>query len=302
MPLFFDILCYITIFLIIIFTALSYATGLFYLAEQAEEQPTLTKRVLKVTIIVLLVLHVAAFIFSTLPWTSLIIGMLAHASYMHLLESFPDLHIPSVSFFVSVIMLMASQVSWFSQIHPQWPKYSSYAPYQPYSASQCMTFYLLFVWLIPLAFFVTASVSGQSLPMSGVRVDDDTGKSKRSSRWNLSAIARICKREKPVPEEKPQNGYDYNSSQHQSNYQSNYQSNNPSTYPSSFNQPATPVQQPYESDQQWYQQPQQQSEAMRAWTPGSSQSTQSTQPSYSSTPQQPYGQPQPQVRHRSHAQ
>ena len=211
---YFEFLCNLTVLLIIVFTALSYATGLFYLAELAEEFPTTTKRVILGLISAIVVLHLAAFL-SPLSKLSLLLGLLTHASYYRLMSTFPFLPLSSPTFFLSLFLLFASQVSWYLTLSPSAPAsapYHGYTPYsqqgagyarpgQQYTGPQTMAFFLLFVWLIPLVFFVAGSVSSQALPMMGDRLkeaEDDGGdsKGKKGARLSLSGLKRWWRREK----------------------------------------------------------------------------------------------------------
>ena len=66
-----------------------------------------------------------------------------------------------------------------------------------YSSAQLLAFYLLFVWLVPLVFFVAGSVTSQSLPVVGERMrDDEDDKAAKGGRWSIAGIGRWCKREK----------------------------------------------------------------------------------------------------------
>ena len=231
---YFELLCNLTVLLVIVFTALSYATGLFYLAELAEEYPTNTRRVIVGLIASICALHLLAFLFSSLSPLSLLLGLLTHACYYRLTSTFPYLPLTSPTFFLSLALLASSQISWYltltpppssSSTHP----YSSYTPYsQPgspyhhrpslsYTPPQLLAFFLLFVYLVPLAFFVTGSVSSQALPSMGERLregggggrvgggsgmgeeDGGEGKGKKGGgrgRWSLSGIRRLWGGEK----------------------------------------------------------------------------------------------------------
>ena len=197
---YFDFLCNLTVLLIILFTALSYATGLFYIAELAEEFPTLTKRIIRYIILAIAALHALAF-FSALPKLPLAIGLLAHLSYLPLLTTFPVLPLSSPIFYLALLLLLSTQLSWHysmpSSPYSAYPSYGYNNSVRTYSNAQLLAFYLLFVWLVPLVFFVAGSVTSQSLPVMGerVRADEDERKGK-GGRWSIAGIGRWCKREK----------------------------------------------------------------------------------------------------------
>ena len=198
---FFDFLCNLTVLLIILFTALSYATGLFYIAELAEEFPTLTKRVVRYLVAAIAALHAAA-LFSALPKLPVVIGLLLHLSYLPLLSTFPVLPLTSPTFYLSLALLLSAQLCWYYKLptspYPSYPTYGSYSTARTYSNAQLLAFYLLFVWLVPLVFFVAGSVTSSSLPMDGERVrgdEEERGKGK-GGRWSIAGISWWCKRER----------------------------------------------------------------------------------------------------------
>ena len=211
---YFELLCNITVLLLIVFTALSYATGLFYLAELAEEFPTLTKRLIIGLLIGLGSLHLLGFVFSPLSKWALLLGLATHLSYYRLLSNFPYLPLTSLTFFLSLLLLISSQVLWYIALNSTPPPtpYSAYPRYsQPgspyyhggpqYTTAQQMAFYFLFIWLVPLIFFIAGSVSSQALPQVGGRGDgEEEGEKKgrgKKGKWSLSSVKRWVMREKP---------------------------------------------------------------------------------------------------------
>ena len=123
---FFDFLCNLTVLIIILFTALSYATGLFYLAELAEEYPTITKRIVRYLVLSIVTLHLLAFI-SALPKLPLALGLLLHLSYLALLTTFPILPLTSPIFYLALLLLVATQLAWYTQMPTSF--YTSYPSY-----------------------------------------------------------------------------------------------------------------------------------------------------------------------------
>ena len=195
---YFDFLCNLTVLLIILFTALSYATGLFYIAELSEEFPTTTKHVIRYVILAITALHILAFA-SALPKLPLVVGLLAHLSYLPLLTTFPVLPLSSPTFYLSLLLLLSAQLAWY--YHMPTSPYSSYPAHgyntvRTYTNAQLLAFYLLFVWLVPLVFFVAGSVTGQSLPVVGERMRGEEEERKgKGGRWSIAGIGRWCKRE-----------------------------------------------------------------------------------------------------------
>ena len=81
-----------------------------------------------------------------------------------------------------------------------------------------MAFFFLFVWLVPLVFFIAGSVSSQALPqVGGGRVGGEEedggerkGKGKKGSNWSLSTVKRWVMREKAEVKDSARAGDSFN--------------------------------------------------------------------------------------------
>jgi len=78
------------------------ASGLFYLAEWVEEYTVLTKKIIRWTIIVVIIFHLLLMLFEDFPILYLLFGIIAHLAYSSLLPSFPFIEFFGIQFISSV--------------------------------------------------------------------------------------------------------------------------------------------------------------------------------------------------------
>ncbi|KAL4154541.1 hypothetical protein QTP88_000398 [Uroleucon formosanum] len=84
--------------------------GVYYLAEFIEEHTALTKKCIKWTIHVVIICHIGLYIFDNLPLTLIALGLLNHIVYYFLLTDFPNFNLTSLSFILSIILLIGNHV------------------------------------------------------------------------------------------------------------------------------------------------------------------------------------------------
>eukprot|EP00276_Gloeochaete_wittrockiana_P008736 CAMPEP_0184650496 /NCGR_PEP_ID=MMETSP0308-20130426/8021_1 /TAXON_ID=38269 /ORGANISM="Gloeochaete witrockiana, Strain SAG 46.84" /LENGTH=210 /DNA_ID=CAMNT_0027084045 /DNA_START=54 /DNA_END=686 /DNA_ORIENTATION=- len=152
----FVVVVYISFYLFLVFVAVCLACGLYYLAELVEEFTTLTKKVIKGTIISVAVIHILLLLVDNLPLNATLVGLAAHAMYYQLLKSFPFISLKSPQFLGSLALLGADHWIWF--------RYFRRVYYRPYHV---LGFFLLVVWLVPFGFFISLSINENVLPMDG---------------------------------------------------------------------------------------------------------------------------------------
>ena len=150
----FWLLGYISGFLTLVLLALSISSGLYLLAELAEEFPTLSGKITKYLLVVILSLHVLLFIVG-LPFFQTFMGMLAHLIYASMLANFPFVDLISVSSIGSAIAFIASNLMWLL--------YFTKAISDPL---QVIGFFVLCVWCIPCALFVSLTLNENTLPVT----------------------------------------------------------------------------------------------------------------------------------------
>eukprot|EP01102_Stenamoeba_stenopodia_P003034 TRINITY_DN12963_c0_g1_i1.p1 TRINITY_DN12963_c0_g1~~TRINITY_DN12963_c0_g1_i1.p1 ORF type:complete len:210 (-),score=21.47 TRINITY_DN12963_c0_g1_i1:26-655(-) len=129
------------------------ACGLYYLAELVEEYTIMTKKILRNTIFAVLALHFLIAIFENLPWSHLLLGIVAHVVYFSLLASFPFIDMLDKKFIASCVLAVGDHFLWFRYFT------NNYYPF-----SEILGFFLLCVWLVPFGFFISLSANENALP------------------------------------------------------------------------------------------------------------------------------------------
>jgi len=176
----------------VLFTALAYACALFYLAELAEDYPTRTKQCVKWGIIVIILLHVLCWVFESFPTHCILVGLATHVSSFQLLRTFPDCAVLSFPALGTLVLVLLDNLAWW------WYFSSSYM----FQFWEVMAFFFLFVWLMPVAFFVSLSLGEGVLPVRDV----DSGKKQKKS-GTLKALFSLCGLKKhKEPEAEPIRG------------------------------------------------------------------------------------------------
>ena len=102
MGVFFWLLGYISGFVTLVLLALSISSGLYLLAELAEEFPTMSGKITKYLLVSILVLHVILLI-DGLPLYESSASIAAHLVYATMLRNFPFVDLISVSTIVSAV-------------------------------------------------------------------------------------------------------------------------------------------------------------------------------------------------------
>ena len=85
----FSISTYVSLYVLVAFGALCFATGLYYLSEVAEEYTAHAKMGIRIGIQVLCVWYFLLFVFDELPLLYMLVGVLSHLVYSTLLRRFP---------------------------------------------------------------------------------------------------------------------------------------------------------------------------------------------------------------------
>jgi hypothetical protein len=109
----FNIITYVSLYLGLAFCALCLATGLYYLAELAEEYTVLTRRVLRYSTLVrkmktkfkkkiVVGLHTVLLIFDSFPIFTTLFGIFSHFVYFQFLKNFPNVKMNSIPFIGSI--------------------------------------------------------------------------------------------------------------------------------------------------------------------------------------------------------
>jgi len=142
-------------FLILVLAALSMSSGLFLLAELAEEFPSMAKRVIQYLLVLIVVLHVVLYI-DGIPLLEATTGTLVHAIYSTLLSSFPFIEIFSIKSVGSILSFIICNVIWLRFFYGN-----------IYEPLQVIGFFVVCVWSVPIGLFVSLTLSDNALPGGG---------------------------------------------------------------------------------------------------------------------------------------
>ena len=170
---------YITLALV----AICIASGLYYLAELAEEHASTARRMLKAALAAVLATHALMLpLEPQLPPTAVAISAAAHLAYAWLLADFPTLRIASLPFLLSLLLLLASHAAWGRHFLAHY-----------HQSTHVFCFFVLNVWLVPFGFFVSLSTNERTLPnqlaASAQEMYTETGERLRPRSSILSAFS-----------------------------------------------------------------------------------------------------------------
>jgi hypothetical protein len=125
------------------------------------------------------VVHVALWLFDSLPFHLILFGIGAHLVYLQNLGSlWPFISLTSVSFITSCVLVVADHFLWFyhftHRMHEARRHQTSYQrPYTPRVSpgptfTEVASFFGVCIWLVPLFLFLSLSANDNALPtMSG---------------------------------------------------------------------------------------------------------------------------------------
>ncbi|KAL6065445.1 DUF396-domain-containing protein [Balamuthia mandrillaris] len=181
-------LVYLCYALLALFGLVCLASGLYYLAEWVEEYTMFTKRLIRYTVFTVLGLHLALPFFEEFPYLHTGIGIVAHLFYLSLLRSFPLFELTDVRFVGSCALAVIAHFLWFHY-------FTQY--YYPFS--EILAFFVIMVWLVPFAFFLSLTANESTLPGAHTNVPSsfEDGKSRKRGRGaNLLSFLHFLSRKK----------------------------------------------------------------------------------------------------------
>ncbi|KAF9967838.1 erv26 super protein [Mortierella alpina] len=136
-----------------LFSTLSLACGLNYLAELVEEYTVLTKKIIKGLTLAVVVLHLSLWLLDGLPFTKIMFSLACHAVYSMNLANFPYINLLSLPFIVSCALVLIDHFMWFQ-----------YFSHHYYNFMSIASFFGICVWMIPFAYFISLSANDNALP------------------------------------------------------------------------------------------------------------------------------------------
>jgi len=178
---------YVVLFL---FSTVCLACGLYYLAEIVEEHERTAKKVLKYAIWIVLGVHVIVW-FEGFPLTYLAVGITTHLIFLKLLEKFPDIKLTNVLFIFACILFLISHSLWFNFFT------TTYFPFE-----DVFGFFLICVWMVPFAFFISLTTDDSNLPSYGAisATGENIGERKRGRSNIVTSIIQSVQRILPWSE------------------------------------------------------------------------------------------------------
>eukprot|EP01064_Diplonema_japonicum_P035683 TRINITY_DN7812_c1_g2_i1.p1 TRINITY_DN7812_c1_g2~~TRINITY_DN7812_c1_g2_i1.p1 ORF type:complete len:206 (+),score=42.26 TRINITY_DN7812_c1_g2_i1:41-658(+) len=157
-----------------VFFSISLASGLYYAAELAEENTVMAKKVLKYWGWGVMVVLSLLWLVDGIPFWKCACGLLANISYGTLLFEYPFARFISAPVILSIALFFIDTCQWYLYF------IDDFTP--GYSVSMIIGFFGTMVWPVPFGFFVTLSLSDQSLPGLGSlhnRGDHEVAKKRR---------------------------------------------------------------------------------------------------------------------------
>ncbi|CAI6355491.1 unnamed protein product [Macrosiphum euphorbiae] len=131
--------------------------GVYYLAEFVEEHTSLTRKVIKWTIHVVIICHIGLYVFDNLPLTLIALGLLSHIVYYFLLTDFPHFNLTSLSFISSIILLIGNHVLAFKFFRQRYT-----------TISEVFSYFTVCLWMVPFMFILSLSANDNTLPITNV--------------------------------------------------------------------------------------------------------------------------------------
>ncbi|KAJ9473570.1 Protein SVP26 [Diplonema papillatum] len=139
------------------FFSVSLAAGLYYVAEMAEENTVMARRILKTWLIAVIVVNALLLVVDGLH--QCFVSMVANVVYASLLRNYPFADLSSPAVLASAVIFVIDTISWYLYF------VDSTTP--SYSITQVIGFFGTLVWVVPFGFFVTLSLSEDALPGLG---------------------------------------------------------------------------------------------------------------------------------------
>ena len=138
--------------------ALSITSGLYMLAELAEEFPSTSGKAIRILIYVIIGVHVALFL-DGVTVTPCGVGILSHLVYLTMLSNFPFIEVWSLSSFASALVLLVDHYYWFKFFVTQ----STDSMYHM-DLFQVFGFFVFVVWSVPCGLLISLTINENVLP------------------------------------------------------------------------------------------------------------------------------------------
>ncbi|KAG9101707.1 hypothetical protein FRC06_002717 [Ceratobasidium sp. 370] len=177
-----NLLSYVAAIAAFLFVTLSLASGLLWLAEVIEENSKFAKTIGVRAVYVIILLHIALYVFDHLPLRLIAFSIAAHLTYLqNFSANWPLITLTSPSFLLSCVFVIADHFLWFfyfahatqeARQRGRIPR-GRISPYrrevqdtwvEPPKFAEMATFFSVCVWLVPLYLFLSLSAMDNALP------------------------------------------------------------------------------------------------------------------------------------------
>ena len=169
----------------VLFITLGIAAALYYLAEVIEEYSTKSRRYVRYMLIFCVLCNLALVI-DGMPYLIIINGVLLHMCYYACIKHFPYVVLTDPLFLLGSILLILQHYLAYNYF------LEYYCPF-----SEILAYFTFCVWLTPFTFFISASTTDPSLPITGHQTMDslhdmdlnqNVSTSKRKPRSNFLGV------------------------------------------------------------------------------------------------------------------
>ena len=152
---------------------ITHFSSLYLACEMAEEYSSLAKRYLHRSTIGLGLFYIILAI-DGLPFKKCAFGLFTYISYLPLLATFPFIQPISFPTIWALIVTLANHISWFNYFISEDYRHHLRDMYKNVStllmggspAMKVMGFLFVFVWVVPLGFFISLTSIEESLPFA----------------------------------------------------------------------------------------------------------------------------------------
>ncbi|CAG0915748.1 unnamed protein product [Notodromas monacha] len=132
---------------------LALAAGLYYLAELVEEFSVATGKTIRFLIWMTIVSYVMLFVFEDFPGSMVAAGFAAQVCHLLIMRTFPLVNVTSLPFIGALVLLGWNHYVAFSYFSSKY-----------FALSEILTYFTLFMWLVPFALLVSLSANDNVLP------------------------------------------------------------------------------------------------------------------------------------------
>mmetsp|Transcript_23168 Transcript_23168/g.28442 ORF Transcript_23168/g.28442 Transcript_23168/m.28442 type:complete len:216 (+) Transcript_23168:139-786(+) len=146
--------------------ALGVSAGLYLACDLAEEYSSVVKRYLKNSIFGITVIYFLLIV-DGLPLSRCVLGMATHLFYLSLLPSFPYVDPISLPTIGSFLVTVANHIYWFKYFISDDYRYEIHSEGITNAGMKVLGFLFIFVWVVPIGFFVSLQSIEDSLPFAG---------------------------------------------------------------------------------------------------------------------------------------